>query len=120
MTREEKQSLVRIYCSNAKCSECVLNGEKWTNRAGINGRCLSISFATDEELDTALSLINQTGSSTENGGGNMEKSTVTIDLDRYVELIRKETIFDELMKDKGVNMYLYVKEDLTEDMNNGK
>jgi len=73
-----------------------------------------------EKLDAVAMLAYPTGSSTENGGGNMGKSTVTIDLDRYVELIRKETIFDELMKDKGVNMYLYVKEDLTEDMNNGK
>lgn len=60
------------------------------------------------------------GSSTENGGNNMEKPTVTIDLDRYTDLIKKEAIYDSLMKDKGVNMYLYVKEELTEDMNNGK
>lgn len=39
----------------------------------------------------------------------MDKNTITIDLDRYAELIRKEVLFDEIMKDKDINIYLYQK-----------
>lgn len=37
----------------------------------------------------------------------MEKQTVNITLERYEELIKKEVIFDELMKDKDINIYPY-------------
>lgn len=37
------------------------------------------------------------------------EQTVTMPLSRYEELIKKEVIFDELMKNKGVSMYLYEK-----------
>ena len=36
----------------------------------------------------------------------MEKQTVTIDLERYEELVKKEAIFDKLMDGKGVEFYL--------------
>ena len=36
----------------------------------------------------------------------MEKQTVTIDLARYEELVKKEAIFDKLMDGKGVEFYL--------------
>ena len=39
-----------------------------------------------------------------------QETTVTVPLARYDELIRKEAIYDELMKDKGVNVYLFHKE----------
>lgn len=120
MTVEQKRSLVRAYCGGATCTACVLDNKEWKNRAGINGSCLSIAYATEEELDIALSLINQTGSSPENGGNNMEKPTITINLERYDELIKKEVLYDELTKNKGINMYLYqeVKEPLREGANN--
>ena len=43
--------------------------------------------------------------------------TVTINLQRYEELVKKECLFDSLMEDKGINMYLYqkVEEELKED-----
>lgn len=36
----------------------------------------------------------------------MEKQTVTIDLARYEELVRKEAIFDTLTEGKDVEFYL--------------
>lgn len=36
----------------------------------------------------------------------MDKQTVTIDLARYEELVKKEAIFDKLMDGKGVEFYL--------------
>lgn len=117
MLREQKRKLVRTYCSNTACSKCVLNNKEWKNHAGENGSCLSITYATEEELDIALRLINQPAAVLENGGNNMEKPTITISLERYDELIKKEVLYDELTKDKCINMYLYqdVKEPLKED-----
>ena len=36
----------------------------------------------------------------------MDKQTVTIDLARYEELVKKEAIFDTITADKGVEFYL--------------
>lgn len=37
----------------------------------------------------------------------MGDNIIKIDLDRYNELIRKETILDKLMEGKDVSVYLY-------------
>lgn len=39
----------------------------------------------------------------------MSDNKITIDLDRYAELIRKEVIYDKLMEGKDINIYLYQK-----------
>lgn len=39
----------------------------------------------------------------------MGENTIKIDLERYNELIRKETILDKLMEDKDISIYLYQK-----------
>ena len=36
----------------------------------------------------------------------MEKQTVTIDLARYEELVKKEALYDTLTEGKGVELYL--------------
>ena len=36
----------------------------------------------------------------------MEKQTVTIDLARYEELVKKEALFDKVTEGKGVEFYL--------------
>lgn len=42
----------------------------------------------------------------------MEKQTVTIDLARYEELVKKEAIFDKVTEGKGVELYLTSKPQL--------
>lgn len=125
MTVEEKKNEVEAYCLGIKCNKCVLKDKGWKNKLNSTTECLSIECATEEELDIALSLINQfgsspesnTGNSPENGGNNMETPTITISLERYDELIKKEVLYDELTKGKQTNMYLYqdVNEPLKED-----
>lgn len=44
------------------------------------------------------------------GANNMEKPTVELCLARYTELVQKEVIYDELMKEKEIHMYLTGKE----------
>lgn len=39
----------------------------------------------------------------------MAKQEVTISLERYEELIKKEALLDKLMEDKGISIYLYQK-----------
>lgn len=46
----------------------------------------------------------------------MEKPTIQIDLERYEELVKKEVLFDKLMEDKKVSIYLY--QDVKEGLNN--
>ena len=41
----------------------------------------------------------------------LEQETVRVPLARYDELIKKETIYDEIMKNKGVNVYLFHNEE---------
>ena len=36
----------------------------------------------------------------------MDKQTVTIDLARYEEIVRKEALYDTLTEGKGVELYL--------------
>lgn len=52
MTLEEKRNVVDDYCKTHNCNECVLNH---TNINCVG--CLSISNATESELDTAISFI---------------------------------------------------------------
>ena len=42
----------------------------------------------------------------------MDKQTVTIDLARYEELVKKEAIFDKVTEGKGVELYLTSKPEL--------
>lgn len=46
----------------------------------------------------------------------MEKQTVNITLERYEVLIKKEVLFDELMKDKDINVYPYQRLDRLEEV----
>ena len=46
----------------------------------------------------------------------MEKPTIQIDLERYEELVKKEVLFDKLMEDKKLNIYLY--QEVKEGLNN--
>ena len=39
----------------------------------------------------------------------VEDTAVAVSIERYNELIRKETVFDMLMENKGINLYLYQK-----------
>lgn len=43
------------------------------------------------------------------------KPTIKIDLERYDELIRKETLFDKLMEGKELSVYPYVKAEEVKD-----
>ena len=38
---------------------------------------------------------------------NVTEQTVVMPLSRYEELIKKEVIYDEIMKNKDVSVYLY-------------
>ena len=117
MTVNEKREAVDLYCVRTGCEECVLKDKGWEHELNNTEKCLLIEYATEEELDIALSLINQAAAVLENGGINMETPTITISLERYDELIKKEVLFDELTKNKGINMYLFqeVKDQLRED-----
>ena len=55
MTVEEKKEKVVNYCVHAHCEECVLNNKEWLHD---QSGCLSISEATEAEVDRALWLIN--------------------------------------------------------------
>lgn len=62
MTVEEKRKLVFDYCRKTNCSfaPCVLTKDDWTHKANSLGgekTCLSISCASERELDEALRLI---------------------------------------------------------------
>ena len=62
MTVEEKRKLVFDYCKKTNCSfaPCVLTKDDWTHKANSLGgekTCLSISCASERELDEALRLI---------------------------------------------------------------
>lgn len=116
MTVEEKRMALEEYCRQSKCDKCVLKGKGWENMLNNRKKCLSIVSATEEEIARAYDLI-QPAAVLENGGNNMEKTTITISLERYDELIKKEALYDGLTKNKGINMYLYqeVKEPLKEE-----
>ena len=120
MTTEEKRKALVNYCGRTNCKICVIKDKKWKEEHTIIDDCLHFEIATSEEIDRAYEMINQPAAVLENGGNNMEKSTITISLERYDELIKKEVLYDELTKNKGINMYLYqeVKEPLREGANN--
>lgn len=120
MSRGELIDYVTDYCEKSFCPECILRNKKWSFYRG-DGACPNISMLSNEDLEKAIRLINkQTGSSPKNGGNNMDKQTITINLERYDELIKKEVLYDELTKNKGINMYLFqeVNEPLREGANN--
>lgn len=114
MTVKEKRDLVSNYCECTACLNCILKDQSWENPVE-DYTCINIGCASEEELDRAIKLI--TGSSPENGGNNVDKTSVTISLERYDELIKKEAIYDELTKDKKFNIYLFQE---VEDKENGK
>lgn len=114
MSISEKRDIVNNYCEATACINCVLKDKSW--ETPVEGyTCLNIGCASEKELDRAIKLI--TGSNPENGGNNVDKTSVTISLERYDELIKKEAIYDELTKDKKFNIYLFQE---VEDKENGK
>lgn len=114
MTVGEKRDFIAKHCEWEDCKACVLRDKEWKDKFLLNN-CLNIAIASEEELDRAIKLI--TGSSPENGGNNVDKASVTISLERYDELIKKEVLYDELTRDKKISTYLYqdVNEQLRED-----
>lgn len=56
MTANEKRFLVNRYCLNHDCNHCNLHN-KWIRDYGDG--CITISCATEEELDWAVELIGE-------------------------------------------------------------
>ena len=59
MSMIEKRKVVNEYCSLTGCKNCVLNNRPWENeyRNDLDGKCLSIFDATEDEIDEAIRLI---------------------------------------------------------------
>ena len=59
MTTEEKREKVFDYCfSHHECTrDCLLNGDHWSRMVTDPYPCLDIAFATENDLDKALELI---------------------------------------------------------------
>ena len=104
MTVREKRVAIREHCvnHNGGCSSCKL----------ANAKVCHASRATDEQIEQNFILLfgpeaaDKTEAADERGANNMEKQTITIDLERYDELVKKEAIYDQLTAGSDVNMYL--------------
>ena len=120
MTVEEKRKALSAYCLNTECEECVLKDKGFELELFRFDNCVFFYNLTSEEMEGLYALINQPAAVLENGGNDMETPTITISLERYDELIKKEVLYDELTKNKGINMYLFqdVSEPLREGANN--
>ena len=59
MSMIEKRKVVNEYCNLTGCKNCVLNNRPWENeyRNDLDGKCLSIFDATEDEIDEAIRLI---------------------------------------------------------------
>lgn len=103
MTVEEKRAAIEEHCnkSTTVCSSCVL-------RKKVN----CFLDADNEEIEENYNLlfgpevVDKPEAADERGANNMEKQTITIDLERYDELVRKEAIYDRLTVSSDVNIYL--------------
>lgn len=98
MTVAEKRKAIREHCKhhNKACGVCKL----------ANVKVCHASQATDEQIEQNYILLFGPEAVDERGANNMEKQTITIDLERYDELVRKEAIYDRLTVGSDVNMYL--------------
>lgn len=117
MNAIEKRNVLLKYCKNGDCSKCVLRDRNWKTERHNGCNCLKIESATMAEIEIAYDILADSAAALENGGNDMETPTITISLERYDELIKKEVLYDELTKNKGINMYLFqeVNERLRED-----
>ena len=43
----------------------------------------------------------------------MDKQMVEITLERYEELVKKEAVFDKLMENKKISLYVYTEVEIT-------
>jgi hypothetical protein len=55
MSIEEKRKTVMNHCDETDCDACVLRTNDWEHYAMMG--CLSIEYATEEELDRAISIL---------------------------------------------------------------
>ena len=56
MTVEEKRNTLAEYCRTATCNNCPLVGAQWNNKINSTN-CLDFGYATELELDRAISLF---------------------------------------------------------------
>ena len=105
MTVDEKREAIESYCRSIKhnCKKCILQKTRDTG-----GQVSELCYTCFSELDINknYNLIFGPEAADERGANNMEKQTITIDLERYNELIKKEAIYDRLTASSDVNMYL--------------
>lgn len=97
MTVEEKRTAIEEYCKNYKggCNTCVL---------ADTPRCYT--EISDADLEKNYALLFGTEAADERGDNTMDKKTVTIEIERYEELIRKEAMYDLLTFDSDTKVYL--------------
>ena len=100
MTVEEKREAIRKHCnkSTSHCETCGL---------GTKENCFY--RATAEEIEENYNILFGSEAADERGDNNMEKQTVTIELERYEELVKKEAILDKLTAINDVNVCLTTK-----------
>lgn len=98
MTVREKRAAIREHCirHDKACSVCKL----------ANAKVCHSSHATDEEIEQNYNILFGPEAADERGANNMEKQIITIDLERYEELVRKEAIYDKLTESNDVYVYL--------------
>lgn len=102
MTLGEMQRAIMKHCrdNGGNCSNCKLYGR---------GGCYHTS---DKKILENYNLLfgpeaaDKTEAADERGANNMEKKTITIELERYEELVKKEAIFDKLTESSDVYVYL--------------
>jgi hypothetical protein len=58
MTREKKEEYLYDYCGNKTCSDCILNEHEWEHISKVY-ECLNFNDASDNELDKAIKLIQE-------------------------------------------------------------
>ena len=63
MTRGEKQDYLYFYCEdrNCDCDTCILNKSEhgWSKKCGMDINCPSFLELSDQELDKALKLVQE-------------------------------------------------------------
>ena len=109
MTIKEKQRELARYCENSVCGTCKINN--MVRLLGISD-CLHVREAVEEKrLDIALEYIGEDNKKLKpldgiKGAVKMEKQTITISVERFEELVKKETLLEQLTKGKEIEMYL--------------
>jgi len=109
MTIKEKKREIERYCESSTCDDCVINSMV---RRGETCDCLHVREGVEEKLlDVALQAIAKdyetaTPLDEIKGAVKMEKQTITISVERFEELVKKETLLEQLTKGKEIEMYL--------------